>query len=140
MRVCGTLCETGEVVTIEIAEGRIARMRTGAEADALGGPDSVRGYRPSELRGDQGWLGTVELRRQFQALNVPGVGHVFYDLGSAKARGFGGSDTIQSWGVGASVFPHRHLRAKVEYSHAISDRRSQDGKRERVWFTVTAAF
>lgn len=110
------------------------------EKFSLGGPDSVRGYRPSELRGDQGWLGTVELRRQFQALNVAGVGHVFYDLGSAKAKGFAGSDTIQSWGFGASVFPHRHLRAKVEYSHAISDRRSQDGKRERVWFTVTAAF
>lgn len=110
------------------------------EKFSLGGPDSVRGYRASELRGDQGWLGTVELRRQFQALNVPGVGHVFYDLGSAKAKGFGGSDTLQSWGLGASVFPHRHLRAKVEYSHAISDRRSQDGKRERVWFTVTAAF
>jgi hemolysin activation/secretion protein len=110
------------------------------EKFSLGGPDSVRGYRASELRGDQGWLGIVELRRQFQALNVPGVGHVFYDLGAAKAKGFGGSDTIQSWGLGASVFPHRHLRAKVEYSHAISDRRSQDGKRERVWFTVTAAF
>ena len=110
------------------------------EKFSLGGPDSVRGYRASELRGDQGWLATVELRRQFQALNTPGVGHVFYDYGSAKAKGFGGSDTIQSLGVGVSVFPNRHLRAKLEYSHPISDRRAQDGKRERVWFTLTAAF
>ncbi len=110
------------------------------EKFSLGGPDSVRGYRASELRGDQGWLATVELRRQFQALNTPGVGHLFYDYGSAKAKGFGGSDSIQSWGFGVSVFPHRHLRAKVEYAHPISDRLAQDGKRERVWFTVTAAF
>jgi len=110
------------------------------EKFSLGGPDSVRAYRASELRGDQGWLATVELRRQFQVANTPGVGHVFYDIGSAKAKGFGGYDSIQSWGFGASVFPHRHLRAKVEYSHAISERRSQDGKRERLWFTVTTAF
>lgn len=110
------------------------------EKFSLGGPDSVRGYRASELRGDQGWQATMELRRQFQVAGVAGVGHLFYDYGSAKAKGFGGSDAIQSWGFGASVYPHRHLRAKVEYARPISDYQSQDGRRERVWFTVTAAF
>lgn len=110
------------------------------EKFSVGGPDSVRGYRASELRGDQGWQGTAELRRQFQVAGVPGVGHLFYDYGSAKAKGFGGSDAIQSWGFGASVYPHRHLRAKVEYARPIGDYQSQDGRRDRVWFTVTAAF
>lgn len=110
------------------------------EKFSLGGPDSIRGYRASELRGDQGWQTTIELRHQFQAANIPGVAQVFYDYGSAKAKGFAGSDSIQSWGFGASLFPHRHLRGKVEFARPISDRPSGDGKRERVWFTVTASF
>jgi hemolysin activation/secretion protein len=110
------------------------------EKFALGGPDSVRGYQASELRGDQGRQATVELRRQFQAAGTPGVAHLFYDYGTAKAKGFPGADSIQSWGIGATVFLHRHLRAKVEYAHPISDFRSADGERDRIWFTVTAAF
>ncbi|MNC86897.1 Surface antigen [compost metagenome] len=110
------------------------------EKFSLGGPGSIRGYRSSELRGDQGWQSTIELRRQFLAGGIPGVAQIFYDYGSAKAKGFAGSDSIQSLGFGASVFLHQHLRAKVEYSYPISDYRSGDGERERVWITVTAAF
>ena len=110
------------------------------EKCSLGGPDSVRGYAASELRGDNGWQGTLEARRQFTVLNTVGVGTLFYDRGNAKARGFGGSDSIQSWGFGASLFPHKNLRAKVEYANPLSDRRSSDGRRDRVWVTVTASF
>lgn len=110
------------------------------EKFALGGPDSVRAYRTSELRGDQGWQATVELRRQFQILNRPGVAQIFYDRGVAKAKGFPGTDSLHGWGVGFSLFPHRNLRVRMEYAHAFSDRVSQDGKRERLWFTVTAAY
>lgn len=39
MRVCGTLCETGDVVTLLLAEGRIAHIEAGADADAFGSPD-----------------------------------------------------------------------------------------------------
>jgi N-acetylglucosamine-6-phosphate deacetylase len=39
MRICGRLCETGEVVTLAVAEGRIAGIRVGAEAAEVGGPD-----------------------------------------------------------------------------------------------------
>ncbi len=37
--VCGKLCETGEVVTLSVAGGRIAGFRAGAEGADLGGPD-----------------------------------------------------------------------------------------------------
>lgn len=40
MRICGKLCETGEVATLTVAEGRIASIRVGEEAGALGGPDA----------------------------------------------------------------------------------------------------
>lgn len=39
MDICGRLCETGERVTLTLAQGRIAGIRPGATADALGGPD-----------------------------------------------------------------------------------------------------
>jgi N-acetylglucosamine-6-phosphate deacetylase len=39
MKVCGRLCTTGEVVTLSVADGRIASIRRGGEADAPGGDD-----------------------------------------------------------------------------------------------------
>ena len=37
--VCGRLCETGEVVTLSVAKGRIAGSWRGSEGATLGGPD-----------------------------------------------------------------------------------------------------
>jgi hemolysin activation/secretion protein len=110
------------------------------EKVAIGGPDSVRGYVPSELRGDSGYLGTVELRRQFAFANVPGVFSVFYDAGAAKAKGFGGTDSIRSLGVGLNAYPHNNLRVRLEYAHATSERKSADGERQRVWLLMSASF
>lgn len=119
-----------------------------ASADALpdteklsiGGPDSVRGYQSSELRGDGGYQGTIELRRRFEAANVPAVFSVFYDAGAAKAKGFGGTDSIRSAGIGVNAYPHHNIRWRVEYARALSDRRSADGDRDRVWLLVSASF
>lgn len=110
------------------------------EKFSIGGPGSVRGYRPSELRGDNGWVATIELRRQFVLVNTVGVFNLFYDEGSAKAKGFTRFDSIRGAGFGASVFPQKNLRAKVEYARPISDRVSGDGKRGRVWFTLGVSF
>jgi len=65
---------------------------------------------------------------------------VFYDAGAAKAKGFGGTDSLRSAGLGVTVFPHRNLQAKVEYAHATSERRGADGRRDRLWLTVTGSF
>ena len=110
------------------------------EKFSIGGPGSVRGYRPSTLRGDNGWLATIELRRQFVVGNTAGMFSTFYDEASVKAKGFTRFDSIRSAGIGASVFPHKNLRASVEYAHPISDRVAVDGKRGRAWFTLTASF
>ena len=110
------------------------------EKFSLGGPGSVRGYRPSELRGDNGWMATIELRRQFVLGNTAGVFNLFYDEGAAKAKGFTRFDALRSAGFGASVFPHKNLRAKVEFAYPISDRVSGDGKHGRAWFTVGGSF
>jgi hemolysin activation/secretion protein len=110
------------------------------EKFSLGGPGSVRGYRPSDLRGETGWVATGELRRQFVAVNTVGVFSLFYDWGAIKADGFTRYDTLRSAGFGVSVFPHKHLRAKVEYAYPQSDRISGDRKRGRLWLTVSSSF
>ena len=110
------------------------------EKISFGGPDSVRGYLPSELRGDHGYLGTAELRRQFAIANVPAVFSVFYDAAAAKAKGFGGTDSIRSVGVGVNAYPHNNLRVRVEYAHGTSERRSSDGERQNVWLLMSASF
>lgn len=110
------------------------------EKFSIGGPGSVRGYRPSELRGDSGWVATTELRRQFVLTNTAGVFSVFGDWGSVTAKGFTRNDTLRSAGFGVSVFPHKNLRAKIEYAHPLSDRNSGDGKRSRLWLTLTTSF
>jgi hemolysin activation/secretion protein len=120
--------------------GVSAERLADTEKFAFGGPDSVRGYMPSELRGDQGYLGTVELRRQFTLVNVPAVFSVFYDAASAKSKGFAGADSIRSVGVGINAYPHNNLRVRVEYAHGTSDRRSSDGERQNVWLLLSASF
>jgi hemolysin activation/secretion protein len=110
------------------------------EKFSLGGPGSVRGYRSSDLRGETGWVATGELRRQFVAVNTVGVFSMFYDWGAIKADGFTRYDTLRSAGVGVSVFPHKHLRAKAEYAYPMSDRISGDGKRGRLWLTLSSSF
>ncbi len=120
--------------------GVSAERLADTEKFAFGGPDSVRGYLPSELRGDQGYRGTGELRRQFTLVNVPAVFSVFYDAAAAKAKGFGGTDSIRSVGVGINAYPHNNLRVRVEYAHGTSDRRSSDGERQNVWLLLSASF
>jgi hemolysin activation/secretion protein len=110
------------------------------EKISIGGPDSVRGYLPSELRGDQGYQGTAELRRQFSFANIPAVFSVFYDAGAAKAKGFTRTDSIRSAGVGLNYYPHHNLRVRLEYAHDTSERKSPDGERQRVWLLMSAGF
>lgn len=110
------------------------------EKFSLGGPDSVRGYQPSELRGDAGWLATVEVRRQYQIFNHVGIFDLFYDQGAAHNKSANGVDSIRSAGLGTTFYLSRNLRAKAEYAFPISDRVSSDGNRGRAWFTLTGSF
>lgn len=110
------------------------------EKFSIGGPGSVRGYQPAELRGDDGWQATAELRRQFEAINSIGVFSMFYDAGAVENRGFSGTDSIRSVGVGVTLFPNRHLQAKVEVAHPLSARDATDGRTDRLWFVLSGTF
>lgn len=57
---------------------------TDSQKFSLGGPYSVRGYAPAELRGDEGAFVSLELRKYFFAGGYPIAGALFVDGGMAK--------------------------------------------------------
>ncbi|MBI1965788.1 MAG: ShlB/FhaC/HecB family hemolysin secretion/activation protein, partial [Betaproteobacteria bacterium] len=79
-----------------------------SEKVAFGGPGSVRGYRPSEVRGDGGVLFTTELRHPINIANTLGILSFFYDVGVARFEGtpgfVDGTLTIQSVGSGVTFY------------------------------------
>ncbi|MDN3578973.1 ShlB/FhaC/HecB family hemolysin secretion/activation protein [Chitinimonas viridis] len=110
----------------------------------IGGPDSVRAYRPSEMRGDSGEALTLEARRQIALFGRAAQASVFADYGRViyKQRGFrNGSDELGAVGVGLTVYPTSNSTVKVEYAHAaMNNYRADDGKQGRLWFNLSASF
>ena len=106
----------------------------------LGGPDSVRGFRPAELRGDNGYLAQVELRRHFAVANMPAVARVYGDAGQVENNAFPGSDELRSVGAGISVF-FRHMVAKVDYAVPTNNSAAVDARNHgRLWASIGASF
>jgi len=112
-----------------------------SEKFSLGGPDSVRAYRPAELRGDDGFLFQMEFRRQFAALRTPGTLTIFFDQGAVTNSGFSGHDTLRGAGVGVALFPTRETRAKLEFAVPVGSRDPGDGKKGgRVLLSIAVTF
>ncbi len=115
-----------------------------SEKFSLGGPGNIRGYRSSELRGDKGWLATVELRRQLSVFNTLGVVAFFYDAGVVKYQAPGlldGSTTLMSAGANVTFFPLRNVPVKLEFAVPVRNTIAGDGHNNgRLWFSVGASF
>lgn len=111
------------------------------EKFSLGGPSSVRGYRSAELRGDDGYLATVEFRRQFTVGGVVGVFALFHDRGAVRSTGFASQDGLRSTGFGVTLYPSRHVRVKADFARPSQGHAPADGKSSgRAWLSVSAAF
>ena len=115
-----------------------------SEKFSLGGPESVRGYRPSELRGDAGWLAQIELRRPFTVAGKSAVFSAFYDAGVVRFMAPGlntGSITLQSVGMGVTLFTLPRMPLKLEFAVPVRNTIPSDGKNNgRAWFTGTWSF
>lgn len=110
------------------------------EKFSLGGTDSVRGYPSAQLRGDKGYLVTMEMRRQWRVGPVPGYISAFVDTGGANNKGFRGYDRISSAGVGVVMYAGTYGRFKAEYAVPLSDQDASDDKKGRLWFNLNMAF
>jgi hemolysin activation/secretion protein len=111
------------------------------EKFGLGGPDSVRAYRSSELRGDDGWLTQFEFRRQLSLGDTVGVASLFYDWGGVRNVGFASSDKLQGVGAGVTVFPARNLSVQLQAATPYNSREPGDQRSgPRVWLSIAAQF
>ncbi len=110
------------------------------EKFSVGGPDSVRGYASAEIRGDKGYLVTMEMRRQWRISSVPGYVSLFVDMGGVNNKGFVGYDRIASAGVGLVFYAGTFGQFKAEYATPLTDWKASDGKNDRVWFNFSMGY
>ncbi|HVT34681.1 MAG TPA: ShlB/FhaC/HecB family hemolysin secretion/activation protein [Nevskiaceae bacterium] len=96
---------------------------------SIGGPQSVRAYATSEVRGDQGYLAQLTLGRNIDAGPVKFTGRLFADSGRvfcADASPDCKAESLSSAGVGLDA-AWWHLSGKVDYSLPIDPRTPSDG-------------
>ena len=114
------------------------------EKFSIGGPASVRGYRPSELRGDSGYLGTAELRRPFSLGNKMAIFRLTADTGQVVYKQIGFRDSaanLHSVGLGAIFYPAQGLVASIDVAKPVGSRPdTADSKSNRIWMTISANF
>lgn len=113
-----------------------------SEKMSIGGPGSVRAYRPAELRGDSGWQGTAELRRNFSVMGRPASLSGFYDLGRIiyKAPGYSdGQQQISAVGLGLTAYPYGQSVIKLEVATPL-ERLPNTEHDTRVWLTLSTRF
>ncbi len=109
------------------------------EKYSIGGPDSVRGYQSSSLRGDVGYQLTVELRRQWMVAGTPGYLSVFGDIGGVRNKGFLGFDRLSSVGIGITHYLSNKGQVKVDYSKPLLRVLGRETK-PQLWASMTLAF
>ena len=125
------------------AQGQKAsRNLDSSEEIYLGGARGVRAYPQGEASGDEGVLGTLELRwhTPLEGLTLS----TYLDAGTVTLTkdGVGGSETLKGWGIGAS-YNKSGWFARVDYARRIGtpEFMSDDAQsRDRFWFLVGKAF
>ncbi len=95
------------------------------EKFAIGGANSVRGYRENQLVRDNGAVASIEFRFPVFTLPIPGISRgpadgrvqfaTFYDFGWSKNENGASPDprTISSAGIGLRWDPHQKIHAQV---------------------------
>ena len=116
-----------------------------SEKFSAGGPTSVRGYAPADVRGDSGGVFNAEARYHFQAGSMPAQLSLFADSGYVTshypATGTPAYQVISSYGVGLTFQPAKALTAELIAAAPASTLSPSDKhKTARLWFNLTAAF
>jgi hemolysin activation/secretion protein len=112
---------------------------------SLGGPGSVRGYGPSEIRGDRGVLVSAELFRHINFGYMPATWSVFLEGGRVWRieHDFSGTDTtdgIAGAGIGLNINPGGAFSTRIEYAESIGGHTPSDGEDYRVWVSLVSNF
>jgi len=106
-------------------------LLSSAEQFSLGGEVFLRAYDPSELLGDTGAAGKLELRRNVQlGAAVAGTVYAYYDHGAVKQRSTGGPATSQwafSTGLGIRLSGPGGTRGFLEVAKPGHKPTNRDG-------------
>ena len=117
-----------------------------SEEFGLGGAAFARAFDPSEVTGDEGVAGKVEL---FYTLPPQSFGSIepyaFYEAGEVRQNeplpGEDVSESLESAGFGVRVGFNGRYAATLEYAKPLNRDVAAEGDREaRVFFTLSAAF
>ncbi|WP_159431067.1 ShlB/FhaC/HecB family hemolysin secretion/activation protein [Fontimonas thermophila] len=111
---------------------------------ALGGPTTIRGYAPAEIRGDRGYFGSIELHKPFAFGNVRVNPRVFADAGKAMLvdapPGVSDTETLTSAGVGADA-SYRWLTLKLDWAFPLDQHPASDGRDDsRLYGSLSVKF
>lgn len=124
---------------VKAAGQKASRNLDSSEEFYLGGPNGVRAYAQGEGTGDEGVLGTAELRYHtpLQGLTLS----TFYDVGTVRvSKGLDGGAarvTLRGWGFGAAYSNPGDWFARLDYAKRIGLDPSVSAKNNapnRVWF------
>ncbi|MDB5986762.1 MAG: ShlB/FhaC/HecB family hemolysin secretion/activation protein [Nevskia sp.] len=111
---------------------------------SIGGPTSIRGFAPSEARGDRGYYAQGTLRRAFAIGPVIVVPRIFADTGVITridvTPGTDTHDSLSSAGIGVDL-AYKKFSAKIDWSHPLDSTPTSDGRDDgRVYAAITAGF
>ena len=123
---------------VKVSGQKASRNLDSSEEFYLGGPNGVRAYAQGEGTGDEGALGTAELRWRtpLRGLTLS----TFYDAGAVRvSKGMDGADrvTLRGWGFGAAYSEPGDWFARLDYAKRIGLDPSvsvKNNAKNRVWF------
>ena len=126
---------------VKVSGQKASRNLDSSEEFYLGGPNGVRAYAQGEGAGDEGLLGTAELR-----WHAPVCGltlSTFYDVGTARLSRSRIADdnsvTLRGWGVAAAYSNPGDWFARLDYARRIgldSSVAAKNSARGRLWFLM----
>ncbi len=124
---------------VKVSGQMASRNLDSSEEFYLGGPNGVRAYAQGEGTGDEGFLGTAELRYHtpLRGLTLS----TFYDIGTVRvSKGYELVDndvTLRGWGIGAAYNNPGDWFARLDYARRIgldSSVSQKNSARNRIWF------
>ena len=124
---------------VKVSGQMASRNLDSSEEFYLGGPNGVRAYAQGEGTGDEGLLGTAELRYHtpLRGLTLS----TFYDIGTVRvSKGYELVDndvTLRGWGIGAAYNNPGDWFARLDYARRIgldSSVSAKNSARNRIWF------
>ena len=124
---------------VKVAGQKASRNLDSSEEFYLGGPNGVRAYAQGAGAGDEGVLGTAELRWHTPVRGL--TMSTFYDMGTVRVSKTAVAPdnrvTLRGWGIGAAYSNPGDWFARVDYARRIGLDSSVSAKNNaagRVWF------